>query len=64
MVYGVVDLSGKRISPGVSLEGDFSLSLSLSLSLAHVYVVGREGYLLVGIYATQNSAVGIRRLHF
>lgn len=31
--------------------------LSLSLSLSDVYVVGRERYLLVGIYATQNSAV-------
>lgn len=53
MVYGVVDWVGKRISPGISLEGGFMLSLSLS----DVYVVGRERYLLVGIYATQNSTV-------
>lgn len=32
MVYGVVDWVGKRISPGISLEGGVrALSLSLSL---------------------------------
>ena len=33
---------------------------SFSVSLSDVYVVGRERYLLVGIYATQNSAVELR----
>lgn len=45
----MVDWVGKRITPGISLEEGFTLS--------DVYVVGRERYLCVGIYATQNSAV-------